>query len=148
MQNTNQHEKAEVSYIDGEDVFLKTSNKASCGECTSKASCGSVKLFKPVVGNDIIKIKNTLGLNKGDSVVLELPSSTLLLGTFLIYLFPLISLLFFAVLGKFVGGEGFSILSGLAGLAVSLVLVRKYLAQKTVSQKFTPIASPAVLEKV
>ena len=138
MQQTTQQEIAEVSYIDGEYVFLKTSNKTSCGECSSKASCGSVKLFKPVVENEVIKIKNTLDLNAGDSVVLSLPPSKLLQGTFLVYLFPLFSLMIFAVLGKVIGGEVASILAGFAGLVGSLVLVSKYLSKKSVSQKFLP----------
>jgi len=133
-----QRELAEVSYTDGEYVFLKTSNKTSCGECSSKASCGSVKLFKPIVESEGIKIKNTLDLKEGDSVVLELAPSKLLQGTFLVYLLPLISLMIFSVLGKMIAGEGVSIIAGLIGLAVSLYLVKKYLAKKAVSQKFIP----------
>lgn len=143
-QKITSQEIAEVSYIDGEYVFLKTANQASCGECSSKASCGSVKLFKPLVESEEIKIKNTLDLKEGDSVVLALPPSKLLLGTFLVYLFPLFSLMVFAVLGKIIGGEVISILAGLAGLGISLVLVNKYVAKKVVSQQFTP----EILEKV
>lgn len=133
-----QRELAEVSYIDGEYVFLKTSNASACGECSSKGACGSVKLFKPVIKSDELKVKNSLDLKKGDSVVLELAPSKLLQGTFLIYLFPLISLMVFAVLGKIVGGEGVSIITGLVGMAISLFFVSKYLSKKAVSQKFTP----------
>ncbi len=147
-QQNKQQEMAEVSHTEGEYAFLKTSNKTSCGECPSKASCGSVKFFKPVVDNDIIKIKNTLDLKEGDSVVLELPPSKLLLGTFLVYLLPLIALMFFAVLGKMIGGEGISIILGLVGLGLSLVLVKKYLAKKAVSQQFMPTVMPKILEKV
>lgn len=152
MQHTTQQalqqEIAEVSYTDGDYAFLKTSNKTSCGECPSKASCGSVKLFKPVAKSEVIKIKNTLDLKAGDSVVLALPPSKLLLGTFLVYLFPLFGLMAFAILGKIIGGEGVSILAGLAGLGISLVVVRKYLAKKAVSQQFMPTITPVILEKV
>lgn len=134
-----QRELAEVSYIDGEYVFLKTSNMSACGECSSKTSCGSVKLFNPAVESEEFKIKNTLGLKAGDSAVLELAPSKLLQGTFLVYLFPLILMMIFSVLGKMIGGEGVSIIAGLVGLVISLFLVNKYLAKKAVSQKFTPI---------
>jgi len=144
-----QQEIAEVSYIDGEYVFLKTSsNKTSCGECPSKASCGSVKFFKPIVDNDIIKIKNTLDLKEGDSVMLALPPSKLLFGTFLIYLLPLFSLIIFAILGKVIAGEGVSIIAGLAGLGLSLFLVKRLLAKTAVSQQFMPSLGPKILEKV
>jgi sigma-E factor negative regulatory protein RseC len=142
-----QRELAKVSYIDGEYVFLKTSNMSACGECSSKTSCGSVKLFSPVVDSEDIKIKNTLDLKAGDSVVLELAPSKLLQGTFLVYLFPLILMMIFAVLGKMIGGEGVSIIAGLVGLVISLFLVNKYLAKKTVSQQFTPSITPIMLEK-
>jgi len=144
-----QQEIAEVSYIDGDYVFLKTSNKTSCGECPSKGSCGSVKLFKPLVDNDVIKIKNTLDLKlkEGDSVTLSLPPSKLLLGTFLVYLIPLIALIIFSVLGKMIAGESASILAGIAGLGISLFLVKKFLAKKTVSQQFTPDLAPRVFKK-
>jgi sigma-E factor negative regulatory protein RseC len=142
-QQTLQQEIAEVSSTDGDYVLLKTSNKTSCGECASKASCGSVKFFKPLVDNDVIKIKNTLDLKEGDSVILALPPSKLLLGTFLVYLFPLFSLMIFAILGKMISGEGLSILMGLAGLGLSLVLVSKFVKRKEVSQQFTP----KILEK-
>ncbi len=133
-----QRELAEVSFIDGEYVFLKTSSTSACGECSSKGSCGSVKLFKPVVKNNEIKVKSSLDLKEGDSVVLELAPSKLLQGTFLIYLFPLISLIVFAVLGKIIAGEGISIISGIVGMVISLLLVSKYLTKKVVSEAFTP----------
>ena len=134
-----QREIAEVSYTDGEYVFLKTSNAASaCGECPSKGACGSVKLFKPVVKADEIKIKNSLDLKRGDSVLLELAPSKLLQGTLLVYLLPLISLMVFAMLGKIVAGEGGSIIAGLVGMVLSLFFVSKYLSKKAVSQQFTP----------
>jgi sigma-E factor negative regulatory protein RseC len=142
-----QRELAEVSYTDGEYVFLKTLNQSGCGECSSKASCGSVKLFSSVVETEEIKIKNTLGLKEGDSVVLELAPAKLLQGTFLVYLLPLFSLMFFAVLGKIIGGESISIIAGLVGLAVSLFLVSKYLAKKAVSKQFVPAITPVMLEK-
>jgi sigma-E factor negative regulatory protein RseC len=137
-------EVAEVSYVEGEFVFLKTSNQSSCSECSSKSSCGSARLFKPLVEAQEFKIKNTLGLKVGDSVVLGLPPSTLLQGTFLVYLIPLFTLILFAVLGKIIGGEGISIIAGVAGLVISLLMVNKYLSKRVITEQFTP----KMLEKV
>ena len=141
------HELAKISNIDGDYVFLKVSKKTSCGECASKSSCGNVKLFKSVVENDVIKVgenNNKLDLKAGDSVFLALPSSKLLKGSSLVYLFPLCSMMFLAVLGKALFGEGMSIIAGLFGLASSLFWVRIYLSKKSVSEQFIP----KILQKV
>jgi len=132
-------ETAEVAYTKGEHVFLKTVNGASCGECSSKASCGSVKFFKSAIDKEnIIKVKNNLDLEAGDSVQLGLAPSKLIQGALLVYIFPLFSLFLFAALGKLWGGEGLSILAGLSGLFVALLLVKKFIAQKTISERFLP----------
>ena len=138
-------ETAEVVYIKGEHAFLKTINKTSCGECSSKASCGSVRLFKSAIDKEYtIKVENNIDLKAGDSVQLGLAPSKLIQGALLVYLFPIFSLFLFAALGKLWGGEGLSILAGLGGLFVALLLVKKYIAQKTITERF----SPKVLAKV
>jgi len=129
---------AEVAYIEGDYAFLKTDINTSCGECPSKASCGSVKLFKPVSDTGTIKVENSLGLKAGDTVQLGLAPSKLIQGTLLVYIFPLLALFLFAALGKVWGGEAVSILAGLAGLVIALFLVRKFLSQENISAQFSP----------
>ncbi|MCF6190261.1 MAG: SoxR reducing system RseC family protein [Cocleimonas sp.] len=138
-------ETAEVAYIEGKHAFLKSVNKSSCGECSSKASCGSVKLFKSTIDTEYtIKVENSLDLKAGDSVHIGLAPSKLIQGTLLVYISPIFSLFLFAALGKLWGGEGFSILAGLGGLFVALLLVKKYIAQKAITERF----SPKILAKI
>lgn len=137
---------ATVVKVDGDCAFLKTNQQSSCGECSSKSSCGSVKLFSFVPESKYnIKVKNTLDLKAGDSVRLEMESARLLQGTLLLYLLPLLSLFVFAALGKYVGGEGVSILAGLSGLFIALFVVKKFVSQKPVSQQFVPKVFPISL---
>ena len=132
-------ETAEVAYIKGEHAFLKTANKMSCGECSSKASCGSVKLFKSTIDSEYtFKVENNLDLKIGDSVQLGLAPSKLIQGTLLVYIFPIFSLFLFAALGKLWGGEGLSILAGLGGLFVALLLVKRFIAKETITERFSP----------
>lgn len=138
-------ETAEVVFIKGEHAFLKTVSKMSCGECSSKATCGSVRLFKSAIDTEYtIKVKSNLDLKAGDSVQLGLAPSKLIQGTLLVYIFPLFSLFLFAALGKLWGGEGLSIVAGLGGLFVALLLVKMFIAQKTITERF----SPKVLAKI
>ncbi len=133
-----QQELAEVAHIEGDYAFLKTNRNASCGECSSKASCGSVEIFSPVVADPTLKIKNNTGLQVGDTVQIGLPTSKLIQGTLLVYIFPLASLFIFAAIGKLMSGEGASIVAGLGGLFVALLVVKNLLAKKPVSSQFTP----------
>lgn len=136
---------AEVAYVKGDHAFLKAVNKMSCGECSSKSSCGSVKLFKSAIDKEYtIKVENSLDLKAGDAVQLGLAPSKLIQGTLLVYIFPILSLFLFATLGKLWGGEGLSILAGLGGLFVALLVVKKLIAKETIAERF----SPKVLDKI
>ena len=133
------HETAKVAYIEGEHAFLKTVSKGGCGECSSKASCGSVKLFKSAIDKEYtIKVRSNLDLKAGDTVQLGLAPSKLVQGTLLVYIFPILSLFLFATLGKLWGGEGLSILAGLGGLFVALLLVKRFIAKETITERFSP----------
>ena len=130
-------ETAIVSHTEGDFAFLKTDSSSQCGHCDSKSSCGSLSLFNVTPKTDL-KVENTLGLIEGDSVVVALPSNRLLLGTLLIYLFPLLSLLLFSVIGRMVGGETVSILAGFGGFFASLIIVKKLISHQSLASKFNP----------
>ena len=141
-----EQEIAKVVFIEGNYAFLKTQNQNACGECASKSSCGSMKLFTPKLDDKYnIRVENTLDLKAGDSVILELPASKLIQGTWLIYLFPLLSLFVCAGLGKLIGGELLSMSAGLGGLFIALFMVKRFVAQKPVAERFVPKVSRKVL---
>jgi len=129
-------ERATVSYIEGEHAFLETEGSSACGSCSSQSSCGSVRLIKRP--SSYLKIQNTLNLEAGDLVVLGLAPEKLLFSTILVYLLPLFSLFFFALIGKTLGGELLSIIAGVAGLLLSLVFIKKFLGRSDVARSFEP----------
>ncbi len=131
-------ETAVVSSVDGDFVFLETQNSASCSNCSSKSGCGSVSsifTFKP---KNKLRVNNTLGLKKGDSVIVALASDKLLIATVLMYLSPLILLFTFSLIAKFLIGETASILAGLCGLFVGLLWVKRFTQQSAIAKQFEP----------
>ncbi len=131
-------ETAVVSSVDGDFVFLETQNSASCSNCSSKSGCGSVSsifTFKP---KNKLRVNNTLGLKKGDSVIVALASDKLLIATVLMYLSPLILLFTFSLIAKFLIGETASILAGLCGLFVGLLWVKRFTQQSVIAKQFEP----------
>ncbi len=134
-----EHEIAEVVSVEGQYAFLKTDNNNACGECSSKSSCGSMKLFEPRKNDNYnIRVANALDLNVGDKVILELSASKLIQGTLLIYLLPLFSLFLFAGVGKMLSGEIVSIFAGVSGLFIALFFVKRITSNNIVSNQFVP----------
>ena len=132
-------EKALVNDVDGEFIFLERDG-FSCDGCSSSAGCGkksldSIFTFK---SNSKLKLKNTLGLRKGDAVIISIPSFSVLLSAVLVYLIPIISLFIFSLLAKLFWGEGYSILFGLIGMGTSVVLVSKLIEKSTISEQLQP----------
>ena len=131
-------ETATVSQVDGNFVYLETQNQGSCGNCSLKSGCGSVSSIFTFKFRKNLKISNTLKLREGDSVVVAVSSDRLLMATVLMYLSPLVLLLFAALIAKLVLGESASIIAGLCGLFTGLYLVKKFTQQSEVANMFQP----------
>jgi len=126
-----------VSFVKDNYAYLKTETASACGSCSSKGSCGSQHL-NFTQSDYSIRVLNKSGLKEGDEVIIGMSSDKLLLGTVLLYLFPLLFLLLFAFIGKILGGELYSVLAGLIGLFVSLVVVKKIILKKSIACQFEP----------
>jgi sigma-E factor negative regulatory protein RseC len=133
-----------VNHVDGDLAYLKANSNAGCGSCSSKLSCGSTSLFS-FTPNNYLKVTNTLDLRAGDSVIVSIPSEKLLFGTVLVYLLPLFVLFGFAIVGKLLLGESASILLGLVGLFLSLIFVKKFIAQKNIRPQFEPVIQRKII---
>ncbi len=135
---------AVVTSIDGDFVLLKSNDNDSCGSCSANSSCGSVKLLNRTAAG--FRIHNSLGLKKGDAVVIALATEKLLLGTVLVYLIPLLFLFLFAIVGKLLSGEMLSISMGVGGFFLSLLFVRNYLKQSNTTNNFEPTIIRKVIQ--
>jgi len=123
-------EQATVLKVDGEMVIIAVEKTSSCHSCNASGSCGTSSLakwfnFKPPE----IRVQNTLNASIGDRIVVAMPDSLLMSGSFLLYIVPLLSLFATTVLARFLfqgQGEGMQILAGLLGFGAGLWIVRHY----------------------
>ncbi len=133
-------ESAVVVEVRGHQALLQTQRKSACQSCSVKSGCGTSTLSK-VVGkrSSQFVVENTLQVKPGDEVVVAIEENALVQGSMLVYLFPLLLMLGFGLLTEWLfANELLTILSALAGLLVSMWLVRYLLAISTLKQSIRP----------
>jgi sigma-E factor negative regulatory protein RseC len=86
-------EMALVVKVDKHRVWVASAQTGACGNCAQKTSCttqavASVLKKKPVA----VEVDSARRLFVGDTVIVAIDESLLLLATLLMYLFPLIAL--------------------------------------------------------
>ena len=84
-----------VTQTNRSTAWIKTIRSAACEGCSSKESCGTSHSAKAM----IVTVKNTLGVEKGDQVVIGLETKPMMFLTFLLYVFPILLLLAGAIIG-------------------------------------------------
>lgn len=130
-------EAARIVRIEQNFAWIETSGGNACGHCSASAGCGTATLQKWFSRKpNILRVENSIHAGKGDRVVIGIPEQALVLGSFLIYIVPLISLILGAILGAKLNEwlawdhrDLVSILAGVAFFSASLVLLKKYLLQ-------------------
>jgi sigma-E factor negative regulatory protein RseC len=140
---TDAEETVKVSFVKNGYAYVVTDKASACGSCASKSSCGSLNFFSSNKDSEEnnesgLKVLNTLNLKAGDSAILSITSDKLLLGTLLLYILPLFSLLLFASMAKNIGGELTSMIAGISGFFLTLLIVRNILKNEKNSNQFEP----------
>ena len=76
-----------VKSVEGEFCTCATRRKSTCGDncATCKAVCSSRE--------HIFTAKNTAGAKEGDTVIIEMPTRSVLKSAFLVYILPLVAFL-------------------------------------------------------
>jgi len=154
-------EQAIVVNSEGIYVWVSTQRQSSCGHCSVQNSCGTSVLAK-VLGHksNTIRCLNTLvsikapshlktdidsSLKKGDKVLIALDESALLIGSFLIYLLPLLSMIFFAGIAVFLAKlyyplevDLLAIIASAFGLLCGFFLAQKISKNNSTQHQFEP----------
>jgi len=119
-------EQGVVTKIGPDTAWVKTTKSGACESCSSRGSCHSLG-----GGNDMeVEAANPVGAKVGDTVIIGFETTSLVKLTFLIYIFPIISMGIGAVIGNETGpGIGwdpsdFSALLGFTFLFASFLLIR------------------------
>lgn len=137
-------EQAIVVKSEGKYIWVQTQRQSSCGHCSVKNGCGTQVLSK-VLGNKATLVRcvnaihdnsenKTPVLKAGDMVMVGIQESTLLSGSLLIYLLPLVFMILMGGLAVFIsqfvwleGKDLLSILFSVFGLFIGLSLSKAYL---------------------
>lgn len=120
-------DRGRVKKIEGDFAFIEMEINASCRSCSNKGVC--------MVGDEpaLLKFDNTIGLNEGDRVEIDLLPQTKISAGFLLFIFPLISL----IIGYYIGfsiepTENAGMIGALIGLifgVIDLIIFNRFIAK-------------------
>lgn len=130
-----------VVKIADEFAWIRTQRHHACGHCDSKDSCGTASLSQ-VLGQKVteVKVRNQVAARVGDTVIVGLDEQALLRGSLVLYLLPLICLFAAAIFTQtWFDSEILTIISGISGLAVGLLWVKRITAKMAEDIRYQPV---------
>jgi sigma-E factor negative regulatory protein RseC len=138
-------ESGRVVSIDGDDAWVETSRRSSCGSCEAKG-CGTGTLSQ-ILGRKTqqLRVKNPVGAVPGDRVVLGISETALIKGSLAVYLVPLLALLGGGLFGELMApqlelsGEGPAIVAALIALGLSLLWLRRFNRRVADDERFNAV---------
>ena len=89
-------EEGIVIKIDSETAWVKTTKTSACKACAARSSCHSLGGAKEME----VEAINRAGAKVGQKVVISFDTSPLLKATFLLYVFPILTMLVGAFIGQ------------------------------------------------
>lgn len=140
-------QRARVINVKGDQLVLEAETYSSCHACDVRKGCGTSVLAK-WVGRKFTRfnVVNSVDAKVGDQVIVGLSEQALLSGSLVIYLWPLLGMIVFAlasdaVLSQHAGyRDPIIALSSIAGFILSLGLSRRFLAKGSFREHLTPVA--------
>lgn len=135
-------EDGRILVVADDHLWLQTTQKTTCDSCKGKNVCGQRLLQNLNESHGLLKVPlldaAASTFKEGDTATIGIEESTLLRATMIAYLMPLILLIAFAFAGQQLGGELWSIIGALAGLATGAVWVRHRLSKEDCHSRFQP----------
>ncbi|MCK4676406.1 MAG: SoxR reducing system RseC family protein, partial [Gammaproteobacteria bacterium] len=121
------------------------------GSCAANKGCGTSVLSK-VVGRKFSRFQaeKNIDVEVGDTVVVGISEDALLKGSLVIYIIPILGMLFFALAADYlfdasIGYRDLAIAaSGIMGLVFGSLMSKWYFQRQASTQRFTPV----VLRKI
>lgn len=139
-------EQGRVVAVEPGAVWVETLRKSTCAGCSARHGCGQGLMDRLGVRakRGLVRAQCQLDVQVGDSVMIGIGEQALLKGSVLVYLMPMLALLGSALVATALGlSEPWVIATGLAGFAVSWLLVRRRGARLADN----PDAQPVVLSR-
>jgi len=143
-------EQAQVIEIIEGRLLLQAQTQSACGSCDASKGCGTSVLAK-VVGRKFthFQAENNINAKVGDTVIVGLAEDALLKGSLVIYMFPILGMLLFALIADYLVVEMATrdliiTATGIIGLVCGSILAKWYFSNQQITHQFAPI----VLRKV
>jgi len=122
-------------------AWIKTTRSAACESCASKDSCG---VSHHPSEEMTITVPNTLGVEKGDRVIVGIESAPMLFLSFFLYVFPIIMLIIGALAGDALApalemnSSALSMGGGFLLFATAFLIIRKKQSGMSKKDKYKP----------
>jgi sigma-E factor negative regulatory protein RseC len=120
--------------------------KSSCGHCSANQTCGTSVLSKYVGKRSMdMWVKDPLGVQPGDEVLIRMEEGGLLMGSLAVYLLPLLLLIGFALLGDSMAGnldwnrEATAITFAVIGAFISYLWLQRFNRRIAASDRYRPV---------
>jgi sigma-E factor negative regulatory protein RseC len=134
-------ERARVTRLDGEFVWVESASQAGCARCAEGKGCGG-SIFSRLLGERLHRIRALAipGLGVGDVVMLGLDEAGLVSGSLAAYLAPLLAMFAGALLAFEIGGnsDAVTISGAVAGFGAGLVWLRRFTARHADDARYQP----------
>tara|TARA_B110000977_G_scaffold114242_1_gene147750 strand:+ start:494 stop:973 length:480 start_codon:yes stop_codon:yes gene_type:complete len=119
---------------------IEVVRKTACGLCGKTRGCGNAFWGKLFGHKDVsLKAENTINAKVGQSVIVGIEEKALLKSALLLYIAPLATMLFGAILASKVSPSDLSAMVGaVAGLLVGFFWVKAHVAGRVYYQNYQP----------
>lgn len=130
-----------VTQANPNTAWIKTIRSAACESCSSKDSCGTSHHGSEEM---TVTVKNTIGVKKGDAVVIGIETKPMLYLSFLLYVFPILLLVTGAVIGDSLApalkiNKSFTaMIFGFTCFGAAFLIVRKKQAAMSKKDEYKP----------
>ncbi|MBF0381362.1 MAG: SoxR reducing system RseC family protein [Magnetococcales bacterium] len=121
-------EEVLVVAVDGQYATVSSQRKSACGSCHAESSCNVLSGGKTKQDTQI-RAMNPVGALVGQRVLLEISEQQFLKASFLVYVLPVVSLLFFGVFARYLAvkyGVSPESAEGVGGLVGIIALVMTF----------------------
>lgn len=130
--------KGIITALDGEYALVQMDG-SGCGRCHEPGGCGGVNIGKMLCATpQVFRVLNPARSAVGEHVIVMVPDGAVRRGALLAYGLPLLLLLIGAFTGLGAAGDLGAAVGSVAGLAVSLPILRFSQVRNAASRQFLP----------
>ncbi len=125
-------ESGTVIAIEGDYAVIETQRVSACGHCNVGESCGT-SVLAGIFGNshNQVRLINHLGLLVGDTAIIGINQSVLLITAVLAYMLPLILMIAFSVIANLsMLSDGINFIFSLLGLFTGMQITNRIMRNK------------------